>query len=214
MKNKEIVEFLNSTTINAGFIDKLKIKYRPFICPFDVLINYAKNEKTIFDIGCGSGQFCALLAKFTDVENIKGIEINQRLVDNANQLTQQFKNKTEMHFSVFDGNNIPDEINQYDLIYMIDVYHHIPKAIQLPFMKQVFDKMKPNSKLLFKDINAASPLVVTNKLHDLVFAKEIGNEISFASAKQMLQQIGFKLKEAYTQTVFVYPHYFILLEKP
>lgn len=214
MTNKEIIKFLDSTVVNAGFIDKLKIKYRPFICPFDTLLAYAKDSDSVFDVGCGSGQFCALLGYFTNVKQIKGIEITPRLVDNANQLAAQQKGKAAMTFEVFDGITIPDDILQYDLVYMIDVFHHIPKQSQQAFMKQLFSKMKSGAKLMFKDINASSPLVITNKMHDLVFAKEIGNEISFNAAQQLLKEIGFTVKEAYTRTVFVYPHYFILTQKP
>ena len=213
MTNKEIITFLTSTTVNAGFIDKLKIKYRPIICPFNDLINYANNEQSIFDIGCGSGQFAALIAKYTPAKKIKGIEINNRLVNNANQVNKQFATTKSMVFEVFDGNTIPSDILDYDLIYMIDVYHHIPKNIREGFMKQLFDKMKPGAKLMFKDIDAASPFVVCNKMHDLVFAQEIGNEISFKKAKSTLTSLGFKIIEEYTKTVFVYPHYFILAQK-
>lgn len=213
MTNKEIIKFLTSITVNAGFIDKLKIKYRPIICPFDDLINYAKNQSSVFDIGCGSGQFCALIANYTQVSKIKGIEINQRLVSNAYEVNQQFRKSKTLVFEVFDGSVIPNDIAEYDLVYMIDVYHHIPKKIRENFMKQLYAKMKPGSKLMFKDIDAGSPFVVCNKMHDLVFAKEIGNEISFKTAKNMLTNLGFTIKEEYTKTVFVYPHYFILAQK-
>jgi SAM-dependent methyltransferase len=213
MTNKEIITFLTSTTVNAGFIDKLKIKYRPIICPFNELINYAQNEQSVFDIGCGSGQFCALIANYTPVKKIKGIEINDRLVNNAKQVNKQFSDTKSIVFDVFDGNTIPNDIADYDLIYMIDVYHHIPKNIREAFMKQLFDKMKTGAKLMFKDIDAASPFVLCNKLHDLVFAQEIGNEISFKHAKSMLSKLGYKIIEEYATTVFVYPHYFILAQK-
>ncbi|MDI9339472.1 MAG: class I SAM-dependent methyltransferase [Sediminibacterium sp.] len=213
MTNSEIIKFLTSTTVNAGFVDKLKIKYRPVICPFDDLMAYAKDTKSVFDVGCGSGQFCALVANFTGVNTIKGIEINERLVNNANQVNQRFSGTKNIKFAVFDGNTIPDDIVEYDLIYMIDVYHHIPQSVQKPFMKQLFDKMKPGARLMFKDIDAGSPLVICNKLHDLVFAKEIGKEISFKAAKSLLTEVGFKIVEEYKKTVFVYPHYFILAVK-
>lgn len=213
MTNKEIIKFLTSTTVNAGFVDKLKIKYRPIICPFNDLINYAATVKSVFDVGCGSGQFCALIAKYTPVDKIKGIEINKRLINNANQVNEQFRNTKALIFEVFDGNIIPNDIVDYDLIYMIDVYHHIPKNIRENFMKQLYVKMKTGAKLMFKDIDATSPFVVCNKLHDLVFAKEIGNEISFKTAKNILTDLGFTIKEEYTKTVFVYPHYFILAQK-
>lgn len=213
IKNAEIIKFLTSTTINAGFVDKLKIKYRPIICPFNDLLNYANTVESVFDIGCGSGQFVALLAKYTSVKKIKGIEINERLVNNAQQVNQPFLKDKEIQFAVFDGKEIPNDISEYDLIYLIDVYHHIPKNIQEQFIKQLHAKMKKGARLMFKDIDAASPLVLCNKLHDLVFAKEIGNEISFVKAKNLLKETGFSIVEEYKKTVFVYPHYFVLAEK-
>lgn len=213
IKNAEIIKFLTSTTINAGFVDKLKIKYRPIICPFNDLLNYANFVESVFDIGCGSGQFVALLAKYTSVKKIKGIEINERLVNNAQQVNQPFLKHKEIQFAVFDGKEIPNDISDYDLVYLIDVYHHIPTNIQEQFIKQLYTKMKKGARLMFKDIDAASPLVLCNKLHDLVFAKEIGNEISFVKAKNLLKETGFNIVEEYKKTVFVYPHYFILAEK-
>ena len=143
MTNSEIIKFLTSKTTNAGFVDKLKIKYRPIICPFNDLIDFAKDKQSVFDIGCGSGQFCALIAKFTNVEKIMGIEINNRLVTNANEVNEEFRNNKTIKFEVFDGTIIPDEIKEYDLVYMIDVFHHIPPTQQIAFMQQLQQKMKP-----------------------------------------------------------------------
>lgn len=210
--NKEIIKFLTSTTINASFVDKLKIKYRPIICPFNTLLDYAKENTSVFDIGCGSGQFCALVAKFTPVKKIMGIEIFQRLIDNAKVVNKQFDAK-ELTFEVFDGKTIPDKINEYDLVYMIDVYHHIPKDYQVQFIKNVYAKMKTGSKLIFKDIDAGHPFVYFNKLHDIVFAGEIGNEMSSKTAKKILTECGFKIVEEYKKTSFVYPHYFTICQK-
>lgn len=210
--NKEIIKFLTSTTINASFVDKLKIKYRPIICPFNTLLNYANQNTSVFDIGCGSGQFCALVAKFTPVKKIMGIEIFQRLIDNARIVNKQFATK-ELKFEVFDGKTLPENINEYDLVYMIDVYHHIPKDYQTQFMKNVYDKMKVGSTLIFKDIDAGHPFVYFNKLHDIVFAGEIGNEMSSTAAKKLLSACGFKIVEEYKKTSFVYPHYFTICQK-
>lgn len=214
MTNSDIIKFLTSKTANAGFVDKMKIKYRPIICPFIDLINYASNTDSVFDIGCGSGQFCALIAKYTGVKKIMGIEISETLVSNALQVNEEFKNQKEMVFKVFDGKTIPDDIANYSVVYMIDVFHHIPPAQQADFMKQLFSKMKPGARLIFKDIDAGSPLVVCNKIHDMVFAGEIGKEISHHVAKKMLSGIGFNIKESYKKTVFVYAHYFVICEKP
>lgn len=213
MTNSDIIKFLTAKTTNAGFVDRLKIKYRPIICPFIDLIDFAKDKKSVFDIGCGSGQFCALIAKYTNVEKIMGIEINERLVNNANEVNEEFRDKKEIKFSVFDGKIIPDEIKDYDLVYMIDVFHHIPPAQQVSFMQQLQQKMKPGAVLIFKDIDAGSPLVLCNKMHDMVFAGEIGKEISFKKAKDMLSGAGFKITNSFKKTVFVYAHYFVICQK-
>ena len=213
MTNSDIIKFLTAKTTNAGFVDRLKIKYRPIICPFIDLIDFAKDKKSVFDIGCGSGQFCALIAKYTGVEKIMGIEINERLVKNANEVNEEFRDKKQIKFSVFDGKVIPDEIKDYDLVYMIDVFHHIPPAQQVAFMQQLQQKMKPGAVLIFKDIDGGSPLVICNKMHDMVFAGEIGKEISFKKAKDMLSGAGFKVTNSFKKTVFVYAHYFVICQK-
>ena len=213
MTNSEIIKFLTAKTTNAGFVDKLKIKYRPIICPFNDLIDYAAGKQSVFDIGCGSGQFCALIAKFTAVKKIMGIEINERLVNNAKEVNAEFSEGREITFKVFDGKVIPDEIGEYDLVYMIDVFHHIPPDQQKEFILQLYKKMKKGAILVFKDINGGSPMVLFNKMHDLVFAGEIGREMSFAAAKALMTEAGFKVIESYKKTVFVYAHYFVICEK-
>ena len=194
--NSDIIKFLSTTVSNATFVQSLKIRYRPYICPFDELMGYAANEKSVFDIGCGSGQFAALVAEFTGVKKIAGIEIDPHLVDNATKINSRFLPKKQMVFNVFDGVTTPDNIAEYDLIYMIDVYHHIPRDIREDFLRQLFKKMKKGAKLMFKDIDGASPLVPFNKLHDLVFAQEFGHEISHKYAVEFLSGLGFTVLES------------------
>ncbi|HXB40017.1 MAG TPA: class I SAM-dependent methyltransferase [Bacteroidia bacterium] len=214
ISNKELIKFLEKTSINSGFVDKLKIKYRPVICPFDDLLKYTHNKKKLFDIGCGSGQFSLVAANFTGVEKIMGIEISEVLINNANALAAKYGAGKEFIFKTFDGAHFPDEMSDYEVIFLIDVLHHVPKDKQHSFLESIFKKMAPGAQLILKDINGASPFVLCNKMHDIVFAGEIGNEISVAKAKKWLEGTGFKIKEEYTKQVFVYPHYFLIAEKP
>ena len=210
MTNSDIIKFFTSKTTNARFVDKMKIKYRPFICPFNDLIGFAANKKSMFDIGCGSGQFCALIAKYTGVEKIIGIEISESLITNATEITEEFRGNKTIKFQVFDGKNIPDEIKDYELIYMIDVFHHIPPPQQLTFIEQLHKKMKPGAILIFKDIDAGTPMVLFNKVHDIIVSREIGKEISFTNAKDLLSKVGFKIINSFKKTIFVYAHYFVI----
>jgi 2-polyprenyl-3-methyl-5-hydroxy-6-metoxy-1,4-benzoquinol methylase len=212
-RSNELVEFLASTAPDTTVLQALKIRYRPYVCPFDELLEYAQDAPSVFDVGCGSGQFCALVARFTNVERIKGIELDPGLIDNARTINRAHLDTGRATFDVFDGVTVPDDIAQYDLVFMIDVYHHIPKKRRDAFMRQLHVKMKPGARLMFKDIDAASVLLPFNKVHDAVFARELGHEISLKSATIMLGSLGFKVLESRKKRVLVYPHYFILAQK-
>lgn len=201
----------NSEAQNLKGLSKIKTIYRPYICPFDDLLNKISKDSSIFDIGCGSGSFLSLITNFTSPKKIGGIEISEHLIENAKQLLAKFN--VEQHIYKYDGSNIPDEIVDFDIISMIDVYHHIPLDYQVSFMKQLYSKMKPGSTLIFKDINLANPLVIMNKLHDLLLSSEVGHEISFKNAQHLLEDIGFKIIEKSKKTMLFYPHFTLYAQK-
>lgn len=211
--NSEIIAFLKSKSAGAGFIDTLKIRYRPLICPFGELFRFVQEGDTVCDIGCGSGQFSLLLAHFTPVKKILGLEISERLVKNARSLFDAEKNPVENTFEVYDGKTFPDALKQYDLLFLIDVLHHVPGEDQQAFLAAICEKMRPGAKLIFKDIDGGSPLVVFNKMHDLVFSREIGKERSVKRAGVMAEKAGFKIISTFKRITAVYPHYFLVLEK-
>lgn len=211
--NAELVDFLSSVTPDTTLLQKLKIRYRPYICPFDELLEYARHVSSVFDVGCGSGQFCALVARFADVERIKGIEIDPSLIEDGISISRAFPHDKKLAFEVYDGTTIPQDVAEYDLVFMIDVLHHLPKDDRAEFIREVHSTMKAGARLMLKDIDAASPLLPFNKIHDLLFSRELGHEISRESAEGMVSSLGFDIVESRTKRVLVYPHYFILAQK-
>ena len=212
LKNKKIIDFLRSNYKATGFLDSLKIKYRSLICPFVSLIKLVNDNDKVGDIGCGSGQFLLLVNEFARPSFLYGIEINQRLVDNAKNLFSRLPNKN-FNFSKFNGKNFPAELGDLDIIFLVDVLHHVPKKNQENFIIDLISAMKQGAKLILKDINANSPLVYFNKLHDLIFAQEIGNEMSIDNAILLLKRNGLKIIEQEKRTMYVYPHYTIVAQK-
>lgn len=213
IKRNDIVNFLNLNFDSIGFVDRLKIRYRPYVCPLDDLLSMASGYRSVYDIGCGNGQFVLLLAEFTDVFDLKGIEISDRLVNNARYLSEVKLPNKKINFAKFDGFNIPEDITNFDLIYLVDVLHHIPKNLRYGFINNLYNSMRVGSKLIVKDINAGSPLVMFNKIHDLIFSREIGNELSLTSAIMIFEKAGFFVESFRTRRTFVYPHYFLTLTK-
>lgn len=212
ISNAAIIGFLKEKFQGAGFIDGLKIKYRSLICPFVSLIEMVKPGEKAGDVGCGSGQFLLLLSRFAKPSHLFGIEITQRLIDNANKLFSSLP-AGSYDFSTYDGVHFPPQLAEMDIIFLIDVLHHVPKQNQVNFLKDLALVMKPGARLVLKDINAASPLVLCNKMHDLIFAGEIGNEMSMSRARNLLQQSGLEIVEDNKRTMYVYPHYTIVAKK-
>ena len=211
-KNKKIIDYLRSNYKATGFLDSLKIKYRSLICPFVPLIKLVNDNDKVGDVGCGSGQFLLLVNEFAKPSFVYGIEINQRLVDNAKNLFSNLPNKN-FNFSEYNGKNFPAELGDMDIIFLVDVLHHVPKKNQENFIMDLISAMKLGAKLILKDINANSPLVYFNKLHDLIFAREIGNEMSIDNAILLLKKNGLKIIEQEKRIMYVYPHYTIVAQK-
>ncbi|MGZ5287143.1 MAG: class I SAM-dependent methyltransferase [Flavisolibacter sp.] len=213
LSNKDLLAYLKKLNFEGGLLDRLKVYYRPVVCPFVDLIQQVKPGEKIGDIGCGSGQFCLLLGEFAKPSYIYGIEISERLVENANQLFRQ-NSKVPFDFETFDGISFPDKISELDLIFLNDVLHHVPKNNQHDFLKNLVAIMKPGARLIIKDINKESLLVYCNKMHDLVFAGEIGNELKFEQTRSWLEALGLKVLEHTKKRMYVYPHYTIIAKKP
>lgn len=212
INNKAIIHFLKLKFKGAGFIDSLKIKYRSLICPFISLIKMVKPGEKAGDVGCGSGQFLLLLTEFAQPSYLYGIEISKKLIDNAHSLFSSLP-KEQYHFEEYDGVHFPAKLSELDIIYLIDVLHHVPKQQQENFIRDLVINMKPGARLVLKDINGGSPLVYFNKMHDLIFAREIGNEISFEKAKTLLTLNGLNIIDQEKRIMYVYPHYTIIAKK-
>lgn len=213
LHNTDIVAFLSKTKFSAGLLDTLKIRYRTYICPFIDLIGRVQPGDKVGDVGCGSGQFLLLVSEFADKPDyLYGIEIKERLINNAKVLFTQHK-QVRSKFEVFDGEHFPAELGAMDIIFLIDVIHHVPKKNQEAFISDLCAVMKPGARLILKDINGGSPMVFFNKLHDLIFAGEIGNELRVGDTVRLLLQNGMEIIQQEKRRMYVYPHYTILASK-
>ncbi len=212
LSNSDLLKYLKSLDFSSGFIDKLKVYYRPLVCPFVDLIGLVNEGEKVGDIGCGSGQFCLLLSQFAKPASVFGIEIDQRLVENARQLFQKYSTVPSI-FETFDGIVFPKVIGDLDIVFLNDVLHHVPKPAQESFLANLIKGMKPGARLVLKDINGSSLLVYCNKLHDLVFAGEIGNELPHKKAEQLIQTNGMSIVSSTKKRMYVYPHYTIVAKK-
>lgn len=210
--NPAIVSVLKANFPGAGFVDSLKIKYRSYLCPFIELLNEIQPGEKVGDIGCGSGQFQLLVSHFRSPAEVYGIEISERLINNANALFAR-QPETKYSFEIFDGQHMPEKLGEMDVLLLIDVLHHVPKDQQDKFLENICKVMKPGARFILKDIDRASPFVLFNKIHDIIFAGEIGNEKTMKEAGELLRSFGMKITVEHKKRMYVYPHYTIIAQK-
>ncbi|MBM3469067.1 MAG: class I SAM-dependent methyltransferase [Alphaproteobacteria bacterium] len=194
-----------------SFMDHIKIKFRHFILPQEILIQLAQPHQTILDIGCGLGTF--LMSLDAEKKNLKGVDVCSATVNKAQKILVQ-QGKTNIDIAHFNGD--PTTISNwehYDMIFLNDVLHHIHPKEQFNFLMKIHKKMRKGSLLVLKDIDASSPLVFFNKLHDLVVNRQKSYERPLAEYIEWCQKLGFLLDNVMKVRKLVYPHFIMVMTK-
>jgi 2-polyprenyl-3-methyl-5-hydroxy-6-metoxy-1,4-benzoquinol methylase len=172
-----------------------------------------QDGQRVGDIGCGSGQFLLLLSAFAKPSFLYGIEISEKLISNAKELLPGM-GPDKLQLETYDGINFPPQLENMDIIFLIDVLHHIPPKNQTLFLRKLASLMKSGSTLVIKDIDAANPLVMFNKLHDLLVSHEIGHELKSSETARLLAENQLEVTGRHKITTYVYPHYTVVAKKP
>jgi len=194
-------------------IGRLKIRYRPVICPFPELIGFVRAGDSVCDVGCGSGQLLLMLKRRTYAKRMVGLELDTRLIDTAASLLESDPHAVPCDLQVFNGIDFPDRLRECNLVFLVDVLHHVPGDLQQHFLSRLYATLGGGARVIIKDINRASPLVLCNKLHDLVLTGATGRERSLREAQAMCERAGFRVISTFKRRQAVYPHYFLVLEK-
>ncbi|MDR1209989.1 MAG: class I SAM-dependent methyltransferase [Clostridiales bacterium] len=195
-----------------GFLGGLKFNWRVHICPFDEILPLIPEGVSLADIGCGSGLFVFLAAKTLSLDKILGLEISGQLVKECRAMARAngFGN---LSAEEYDGSNPPPAARDFGVFTMIDVLHHIPRESRRSYLENLYRSIPPGGRLILKDIDADSPLVIFNKLHDLALTGRLPSEPSARGLVALCAEIGFSVVLFRRVRRLVYPHFIIVLEK-
>ncbi|MBX5463850.1 MAG: class I SAM-dependent methyltransferase [Steroidobacteraceae bacterium] len=127
-------------------------KLRPFICPFERLIEHIPRGSAVLDVGCGAGLFLGLLAADHGIVRGAGFDSSPRAIALANRMRPNVPREVSLEFVVADAIESWPAAECFDVVSLIDVMHHIPRTLQSRVLSYAMDRVRPGGLLLYKDM--------------------------------------------------------------
>ena len=190
-------------------------RWRPYICPFDVLLENIEPDSDALDIGCGGGLLLGLAAERGKLSRGIGVDTSGPGIEVAQRMSANNAFSGKLDFRQLDaGAELPD--GPFDVVALIDVLHHIEKSNQSKSLKQAAMRVRPGGKLIIKEI-ATQPRwrALANQLHDLIIARQWVQHIhedDIRNGIDVKQVPGRWLPEVRINT-FWYSHIVLIFER-
>lgn len=192
---------------------KLRTRLRSIVCPMEMVLSRIPAHCSLFDLGCGTGAFLQLIAQSKNPKSLGGSDTNPSLLEKSSALLQKEYPHLAKTPNFIVSDNPPSQIESYNVITLVDVLHHIPKLKQKRFLEKIHHNMRSGATFLLKDIDAASPLVIFNKIHDAIFAGNGFQERPALEVSSILQALGLEILHKESRRRLWYPHYLIVARK-
>lgn len=203
---------LESPSKKMSGLAALKTRYRPFICPLDLVLSQVPEGARLYDIGCGSGALPYLALKLRAAEVAHGYDISSEAVKAAKAFDID-----PQRFQVIQmqPEETPPPLYGYDTVTMVDVLHHIPYSQQDDFLRKTIAQMDSGARLIIKDIEGAKVIgAFCNQLHDLLLAKEWVHHRRSKDIRRVLQGAGASVSQPLLRWTLWYPHFQIVAIAP
>lgn len=183
---------------------------RPYICPFEVLVDQVPRGSSVFDLGCGGGLLLGLLARRGVLASGLGVDVSASAVRQAEAMRRRLPDPSLVSFVELDDAFLWPE-RRFDVACAIDVFHHIDPNEQEEYLVKLAGVVRPGGLLLYKDI-AEQPRwrAWANRLHDLVVARQWVNYFPSERLHVVTRGCGLELvHEAYIPRLW-YGHHLAL----
>ncbi len=193
---------------SLGAKDRFLARYRPFICPFHVLMEYVPQDCSVLDIGCGAGLWLFLLLRSGRISRGVGFDIRADKIELANSITNDDDKLEFVHV----GREEKWPGGSFDCATIIDVLHHIPTARQSEFFGRV--RQTGAKRVIFKDIDPKARFKsFMNTVHDAVLSRQIPRYCPRDEAVEQFEKAGYRIVENFRCDMLWYSHYLIVAER-
>lgn len=116
----------------------------------------------LLDLGCGVGRLTAQIAKMVTPEvEIVGVDISRPMIAQAKRWPDN-----NVLYRVGDGRTLPDRAGQYDGVWSVAMFQHIPHDAKLTYISEVYEHLRPGAKFLFTVACGDDDMFLNHQLDD------------------------------------------------
>jgi ubiquinone/menaquinone biosynthesis C-methylase UbiE len=162
--------------------------------------------KKILELGCGKAAMTKKIASNGSNREIVACEVDE--IQHKKNLELDIDNIT---FKLCGAQEIPEEDNSFDFVFMFKSFHHVPQELMNKALKEIKRVLKPNGLVYISEpLHQGEQNALIAIFHN---EKEI-REIAFNHIKDSVEKEEFKLfKEIFFQTEISYKSFEDFKEK-
>ena len=101
----------------------------------------------------------------------------------------------------------------FDVVSIIDVLHHVPKAVGPELFRRAAASLQPGGVLVYKDMYPGSWRSLCNRMHDLIMARQLIHLVPTERVIGWATAAGFVLKHSARFDMWCYGHTLCVFEK-
>lgn len=145
---------------------------RPYVCPFDKLLQFVRDGAEVLDVGCGAGSFLTLLAATKKIRRGVGCDVMAAPLASARAAAARLGAQGILSFEHVESVAEAPE-GPFDIVAMVDVLHHVPPGNRSDVFSAAARRVRPGGIFLYKDMTARpGGRRLAHNIDDYIFTRE------------------------------------------
>lgn len=150
MDKRKYIPALGFAFLSKGYdlVISLTMPEKKFRGKLIQLINPIQDEK-ILEFGFGTGENILLIGKRINPLRLTGVDVDPEIKSIAEKKLKL--NGLDVPLLLYDGENFPTELTQFDKVYSCLVFHHLSNDLKSRALIDLYRALKPSGKIIIGD---------------------------------------------------------------
>jgi len=156
-----------------------------------VALSEARHGDRVLDLGCGSGYLSRAVAEAIGPDGtVVGVDPSEEAIESARRLTH-LSNCT---FAIGTAAELVDPDNSYDVVVTSLMVHHLPEAMRVQAMREMFRVLRPGGHVLIAEFRPPTSRIGQLLIHPFTSSAMQHNPLELL--EPALGDAGFEVHQA------------------